>query len=67
MNEAIEIEILSGTHSGFHDSVDAGLAGSWLAIPLGSVLFGFGISGLYSMKQDAAISAKFDDDDAQVS
>lgn len=62
-NEAIEIEILSGKNAGFHDSVDARPVGAWLAIPIGATLLGFGISGLYSMKKDAAISAKSDDDD----
>lgn len=62
-NEAIEIEILSGKHAGFHDSVDARPIGAWLAIPIGAALLGFGIAGLYSMKKDAAISAESDDDD----
>lgn len=62
-NEAIEIEILSGKHAGFHDSVDASPTGAWLAIPVGAAFLGFGIAGLYSMKKDAAISAESDDDD----
>jgi hypothetical protein len=62
-NEAIEIEILSGKHAGFRDSVDARLIGAWLAIPFGAAFLGFGIAGLKSMKKDAAISAESDDDD----
>jgi hypothetical protein len=62
-NEAIEIEILSGKHAGFRDSVDARLMGAWLGIPFGAAFVGFGIAGLKSMKKDAAISAESDDDD----
>ncbi|HEY1806537.1 MAG TPA: hypothetical protein VGG45_18840 [Terracidiphilus sp.] len=61
-NEAIDIEILSGEHSGFHESVDARPMGTWLAIPIGAAFVGVGIAGLYSMKKDAAVSAASDDD-----
>jgi hypothetical protein len=56
-NEAIEIEILSGKHSGFHDSLDGRPAGAWLGIPIGAALGAFGYFGLRYMKDDA-ISAR---------
>jgi hypothetical protein len=56
-NEAIDIEILSGNHAGFHDSFDARPAGAWLGIPIGAVLGAFGFFGLRYMKDDA-ISAR---------
>lgn len=62
-NEAIEIEILSGKHAGFHDSFDARPAGEWLVIPVGAALAVFGLFGLKYMKDDA-ISAASDEDDA---
>jgi hypothetical protein len=62
-NEAIEIEILSGEHAGFRDSVDARPMGAWLAIPFGAAFLGFGLAGISSMKKDAVISAKSNDDD----
>jgi hypothetical protein len=61
-NEAIEIEILSGRNAGYHDSLDARLAGVWLAIPVGAAFIGFGIAGLKSMKKDADVSAAFNGD-----
>jgi hypothetical protein len=56
-NEAIDIEILSGKHAGFHDSFDARPAGTWLGVPIGAALFGFGFFGL-RYKKDDAISAR---------
>jgi hypothetical protein len=61
-NEAVDIEILSGEHAGFHDSLDARLAGRWLGIPIGAAFFTFGFAGLRYMEKDA-ISAASDDDD----
>ena len=61
-NEAIEIEILSGRHTGFHDSLDARPAGTWIAIPVGAAFGIFGFVGLRYMKEDA-IAAESDDDD----
>jgi hypothetical protein len=34
-NEAIDITILSGKHTGLHDSLDARPFGHWLAMPIG--------------------------------
>jgi hypothetical protein len=62
-NEAIEIEILSGRHAGYHESLDARPTGAWLFIPVGAAFLAFGVSGLSRMKKDAAISAESDDDD----
>jgi hypothetical protein len=53
-NEAIDIEILSGEHAGFHNSLDARPVGEWLGIPIGAALFGFGFLGLKYRKDDAA-------------
>src|SRR5579862_1518136 len=61
-NEAVDIEILSGRHAGFHDSLDARSAGAWLAIPVGAAFLGFGVAGLRSMKEDAIAAASDDDD-----
>ena len=60
--EAIDIAILSGKHSGFHDSLDAAPFGPWLWLPVGATFLGFRMLGLYYMKDDAAISAASDDD-----
>lgn len=56
-NEAIDIEILSGKHAGFHDSLDARPTGVWLGIPIGSALSAFGLFGVKYRKDDA-ISAQ---------
>jgi len=56
-NEAIDIEILSGKHAGFHDSFDARPDGVWLGIPIGAASGAFGFFGLRYMKDDA-ISAQ---------
>jgi len=61
-NEAIDIQILSGMHAGFHDSLDARATGRWLAIPIGAAFLGFGIAGLKSMNEDAIAAASEDDD-----
>ena len=61
-NEAVDIEILSGVHAGFHDSLDARPAGAWLAIPVGAAFLGFGLAGLRSMKEDAIAAASDDGD-----
>jgi hypothetical protein len=61
-NEAVDIEILSGIHAGFHDSLDARPAGAWIAIPVGAAFLGFGLAGLRSMKEDAIAAASDDDD-----
>ena len=60
-NEAIDIEILSGEHAGFHDSLDARPLGKWLWIPFGAALAVFGLGGLKYMKSDAEFSASADD------
>jgi hypothetical protein len=64
-NEAIEIEILSGEHAGYRDSLDARPLGKWLAIPLGAALGAFGFFGLKYMKEDA-VSAASDDGTPQI-
>ena len=56
-NEAIDIEIMTGKHAGFHDSFDARPAGAWLGIPIGAALGAFGFFGLRYMKDDT-ISAR---------
>lgn len=61
-NEAIDIEILSGRHAGFHSSLDARPTGAWLAVPVGCAFLGFGMAGLRSMKEDAIAAASDDDD-----
>jgi hypothetical protein len=53
-NEAIEIEILSGKHAGYHASYDARPVGAWLGIPIGAALGAFGYFGLRYRKDDAA-------------
>jgi hypothetical protein len=60
-NEAIEIEILSGAHASFRDSLDARPLGKWLAVPLGAAFFGFGYFGLRYRKADAVPAVSEDD------
>jgi hypothetical protein len=59
-NEAVDITILSGEDTGFHDSLDARPFGSWLGIPVGVALFGFGMIGLRYRKEDANPAASND-------
>jgi hypothetical protein len=61
-NEAIDLVILTGRHAGYHDSLNARLAGSWLAIPLGAALGAFGFAGLKYMKSDEIAAASDDDE-----
>ena len=61
-NEAVDIQILSGNHKGFHDSLDARPVGAWLGIPIGTAFLGFGFAGLRYMKEDAIAAASEDDD-----
>ena len=51
-NEAIEIEIVSGRHAGYHESLDARPTGTWLGIPIGAALGAFGFFGLKYRKDD---------------
>lgn len=51
-NEAIDIEILAGKHTGFHDSLDARPVGEWLGIPIGAVFGALGFFGLRYRKDD---------------
>jgi len=51
-NEAIDIEILSGKHAGYHDSRDARPVGTWLGIPVGAALGAFGLFGIKYRKDD---------------
>jgi len=50
-NEAVDIQILTGEHAGFHDSVDARPVGAWLGIPIGGALVALGYFGL-NIKDD---------------
>ncbi len=61
-NEAVDIAILSGKNTGFHDSLDARPGGKWLAIPVGAAFGIFGFGGLRYMKNDAMAAASDDDD-----
>jgi hypothetical protein len=61
-NEAIDVEILSGKHSGYHESLDARPLGAWLGIPVGAAFFGFGLVGLKYMKDDAKSAASSEGD-----
>lgn len=61
-NEAVDITILSGKHTGFHDSLDARPFGTWLGIPIGAAFFGFGFIGLRYRKDDGKSMASDDDD-----
>ncbi len=63
-NEAVDIEILSGRHSGYHESLDARPLGSWLWLPIGAAFFGFGMAGLKYMTDDAKAAAEDEDDNA---
>jgi hypothetical protein len=60
-NEAIDIEILSGKHGGYHDSLDARPVGKWLGIPLGAALGAFGFFGLKYRRDDAMPTPPDDD------
>lgn len=51
-NEAVRIEIVSGENAGWRDSIDARPFGVWLAIPLGSMIAGFGYLGLRYRRDD---------------
>ena len=51
-NEAVDIAILSGPNSGWHDSLDARPFGIWLAIPIGAGIAGFGYMGIRYRKDD---------------
>ena len=59
-SEAVDITILSGKDTGFHDSLDARPIGSWLAVPVGVAFFGFGMIGLRYRKDDANPAASDD-------
>lgn len=61
-NEAIDIAILSGRDTGFHDSVDARPVGVWLTIPIGAAIGTFGFFGLKYRKEDKASAASEDGD-----
>ncbi len=61
-NEAIDITILSGVNSGFHDCLDARPVGKWLAIPIGAALGIFGFLGLKYMKADEVSAASEEND-----
>ncbi len=52
-NEAIDIEIVSGDHAGWHDSRDARTFGFWLGIPAAIALKCFGILGIKFRKGES--------------
>jgi hypothetical protein len=64
-NEAIDIEILVGKHSGFHDALDARPGGTWLGIPIGAVFGAFGLLGLRYRKDDIISASDQKTDDLQ--
>ena len=59
-NEAVDITVLSGEDTGFHDSLDARPFGSWLGVPVGAAIFGFAMFGLRYRKEDANPAASDD-------
>jgi hypothetical protein len=61
-NEAVDITILSGKHTGFHDSRDARPFGSWLGLPISAALIAFGYLIFYYGKGDAESAASDKDD-----
>jgi len=52
-NEAVDITILSGKNTGFHDSLDARPFGLWLAMPIGFAFVLLGYLLFYYGKGDA--------------
>lgn len=56
-NEAVDITILSGKHTGFHDSRDARPFGSWLGLPIGAAFIALGYLLYYYGKDDAESAA----------
>jgi hypothetical protein len=64
-NEAIDIEILTGKNTGFHDSLDARPSGAWLWIPIGAAFGGFGFFGLRFRKDDTISATDQKTDDLQ--
>lgn len=62
LNEAVDITILSGKHTGFHDSIDARPFGSWLGLPIGAAFIALGYL-LFCRGKDDAESAASDKDD----
>lgn len=60
-NEAIDVEILSGEHSGYHESLDARPFGRWLGIPIGAAFLGFGLAG-FKLKDGAEPAASDDNE-----
>lgn len=61
-NEAVDITILSGKHTGFHESLDARPLGSWLALPIGGALIALGYLLFYYGKNDAESAASDKED-----
>ncbi len=66
MNEAVDITILSGKHTGFHDSLDARPFGSWLGLPIGAALIALGYLLFYYGKDDAESAASDKDDNPSI-
>lgn len=65
-NEAVDITILSGRHTGFHDSLDARPLGSWLGLPIGAVFVALGYLLFYYGKDDAESAASDTDDNPSI-
>jgi len=65
-NEAVDITILSGKHTGFHDSHDARPFGSWLGLPIGAALIALGYLIFYYRKGDAESAVSDKDDNPSI-
>jgi len=63
-NEAVDITIVSGKHTGFHESLDARPLGSWLAIPIGASLLGFGWMAFRYRREDVNPAASDGEDNS---
>jgi hypothetical protein len=66
LNEAVDITILSGEHTGFHDSLDARPLGSWLGLPIGGAFIALGYLLFYCGKDDAESAASDKDDNPSI-
>lgn len=65
-NEAVDITVLSGKHTGFHDSLDARPLGSWLGLPIGAALIALGYLLYYYGKGDAEPAASDTHDNSSI-
>lgn len=65
-NEAVDITVLSGKHTGFHDSLDARPFGRWLGLPIGAALIALGYLLHYSKKKDVESAESAADDNPSI-